>query len=114
MKLSERLLEIFDAEAAANRRRIADQAMDLDSLGEILAPAHYVGIEFTPERIHACGHFIHVSARDADSALAWLLSNGFSLQKAEQDNDYTHNHLAHARLRCPVIILTTPQAKEQS
>ncbi|PZX32026.1 hypothetical protein C7416_102186 [Cupriavidus phytorum] len=114
MKLSERLFEIFDAQAAVDRRKIADQADDLDTLGAILAPAHYAGVEFAPERIHACGHFIHVSSRDADAALAWLLGNGFSLQKAEHAHDYTHNHLVHARLRCPVIVLTDPQAKEQS
>ncbi|AGW94633.1 hypothetical protein N234_31785 [Ralstonia pickettii DTP0602] len=112
MKLSERILEAFDAKAAAERAQISDQASDIDALGEILATAHYAGIEFELEQITAGGDRIQVFSRAPEAALAWMLSTGFSLQRTSRSY-YTHNYLVHPDIGCPVVILTAGEGAER-
>lgn len=114
MKLSERLLEIFDAKAAADRAQISEQASDIDALGEILATAHYAGIQLDPEEIAARGDRIQVFSSMPEAAIAWMLTSGFSLQRTSRNYNYTHNYLAHPGIACPVVILTPNEGVERS
>ncbi|WP_042886381.1 hypothetical protein [Cupriavidus necator] len=112
MKLSERLLEIFDAKVAAEREQISAQAPDIDALGEILASAHYAGLEIQPERIYAQGDSILLTCGARDEAvLAWMLRSGFSLKAADPSDRYVHNRLTHPRLTCLVTILTSKEGE---
>lgn len=114
MKLSERLLEIFDAEAATGRAKIVEQAADLDALGELLAAAHYAGVEIEPGDIHPRGESILLTCgQRREAALAWLLRSGFTRQSAEPFRQYTHHHLTHPRLGCHVVILTPLAGESQ-
>lgn len=106
MKLSERLLEIFDAQVAVDRAKIIEQTSDLDALGEILAAAHYAGVEIDPEHIHAQGDSILLTCRQREAVLAWMLRSGFNLKVADHSDRYIHNRLTHSRLTCQVFILT--------
>ncbi|AQV94789.1 hypothetical protein BJN34_12950 [Cupriavidus necator] len=106
MKLSERLLEIFDAKAAAERAQISKQASDIDALGEILSTAHYASVDLSPEEIVARGDRIQVYSGAPEEALAWMLDAGFSLQRTSRSYNYTHDYLMHPGIGCPVVILT--------
>ncbi|WP_349609079.1 hypothetical protein [Cupriavidus sp. DF5525] len=114
MKLSERLLEIFDVQVAVDRAKIIEQAPDLDALGEILAAAHYAGVEIEPDCIHAHGDSILLTGSQRVAALEWMLRSGFSLQSASPSDYYLHNRLAHPGLRCLVVILTPLERKVRS
>ncbi|WP_316150482.1 hypothetical protein [Cupriavidus sp. BIC8F] len=106
MKLSERVLEIFDAQVAIDRSKIIEQISDLDSLGEILATAHYASVEMKPEQIHAQGDRILLTGPRSEAKLEWMLQIGFTLRAADRSGLYTHNRLTHPRLHCEVVILT--------
>lgn len=114
MKLSERLLEIFDAQVAVDRAKVIGQAPDLDALGEILAAAHYAGVDIEPDCIHARGDSILVTGSQRAAALDWMLRSGFSLQTADRSDRYVHNRLAHPGLHCPVVILTPIEREVRS
>ncbi|RWA53520.1 hypothetical protein AU476_13525 [Cupriavidus sp. UYMSc13B] len=50
----------------------------MSALGEILATAHYAGIDIAPDRIHAHGDSILLTGGDREAVLAWMLRSGFS------------------------------------
>lgn len=114
MKLSERLLQLFDAKAAAERAQVQAQAADVDALGEILSTAHYAGIDCRPEQIHAHGESIMVCNADPEATIAWMLSAGFSVEQVKSRLYFTHNHLRHPSITCPIVILTDKGGAERA
>ena len=112
MKLSERLLQIFDAKAAADRAQLQAQAANVDAVGEILSTAHYAGIDLSPESIVALGNRILIVSGAPQVALEWMLSSGFNLQRTRDHQTNTHHYLAHPDIGCPVAILTPHEGTE--
>ncbi|MDF3837111.1 hypothetical protein P3W85_29770 [Cupriavidus basilensis] len=113
MKLSERILARFDAEAAEERSVIADRAADVDTLGELISTAYYDGVSCRPEDIHVSGSggLMVPPSGDRVAAIAWMLSHGFTADSTIASPSYTHHLLRHPRLATVVAILVpSPEA----